>query len=1000
MKFAASLKSLVMLAATSLLVACGGGGGSDSNSGFTPAGLSLTTSSANISLNARSLTTITATLRTANNTPVADGATITATVNGAGLGNLSSGNGSNGNTASANTVGGVVSFYFQTGGTPGTGSITFSAADPSTTSRTVTRTVNVTVGSGPGNDPRLTIQPTRTEIPVNTDGVPFFIGSPFIAEVLVNVRSASGQPITDEVDGDQAVQFAITPVTLGAVSVLDNPETDDVNELTTPWGSIFTGVASGTARAFVWSDVTPGVITLRASFQDPDTGQNVEAIHEFSITSNIPPLPGNVSVSAPSAPIYASNSGGPSSGTISIGVTDGAGSPVPDPVQGSSAFNNLRLEVLSADGSGDAVLSGTSAAGNLQEGASIVIRTTNGAANALVRSGLETGAYIIRATSDRADNNVDNGITSPVIGERTLVISDGILFSIKLVSPDLDAVLANRVDAGVDVDGEPIPSPLDGTYSLVVSVIATDRQGNPVLPGTPIEFGLVDEPLVGFPEEGSGVFVLSGFDGDPQESGTLFTADSGDFAVDPINGPNESAGPGDTLLVFGQEVPGNRDLESARTVAQVNSETSLTVDQPFNANDDSGNSVDFGEVLPYIVGRATVGNIGATATTNSLGVATTTMNYPVSILGKAVAMWARGAANVPNGQKLVSDVDTAVFPGIAPATLIASPSTIPGNTTAYVTVCLIDANSSPLQGVFIGFGFSLESGSGSVDGQGGGGTLANATGASGCALAEVTTTGLTQDGEDQVIFSLPGVEPAAVDITVSDELILQASPTAILGNGTFTINLRLIDGSGNPVENAAISGTCEGSGETAIVNISRQPDLTDADGETSATIIASQMDQPDGGAEWTCTFALAGGEPSADVIIKGRDSCAIGLGASPPAPIEDCEDETDPEEEFELELTLVDGGGDGVGTDGGGGATVAGSMVCSVANESSETCSSPFPEGTVANLQVTPAFPADPDTVVTVSGSCQIIGSDEGIYSVRSSPINSDISCEINIRRP
>lgn len=972
MKFAATLKSIVLLAATAALAACGGGGGSDSDSGFTPQGLSLTSSTSSLSLNPRSLSTITATLRQASGTPVADGTTITATVNGAGLGNISAGNGDNGGTAQGTTVGGVVNFYFQSGGNPGSGSITLSAQDPGVQNRTVSRTVNVTVGNGPGTDPRISFQPTKTDIAVNTNNVPFFLGSPYISEVVVNVRSASGQPINDDGDGDQAIQFSVTPVENGAVSVLDDPETDDVNEMTTPFGSIFTGVSAGVSRAFVWSAENAGTIRLHAAFTDPDTGQRVEGVYDFNLVSNVPPLPGTVTVTAPTGPIYNTGSGGNGSGTISIQVTDGAGSPVPNPVAGGVAFNNVRLELLPSAGNGDATLSATDASGQEQRGTSIVVRTTNGVANALVLAGAETGAYIIRATSDRADNNVDNGITSPVVGERTFMISDGRLFSVSLVSPDIEAIVANRVWTGIfDDDGAPVPGGLDGTYSLTVSVIATDRQGNPVLPGTPIQFGLIDGPLEGFPENGPGEFVKRGGNGNPQEGGTLFTAPNGGFTTAP-GGPNDAVGPGDTLLVFGDLVPGNRDLESARTIATVNSATSLTVVQPFNENDDTGVSVDFGNVLPYVIGRATVGTIGATAATNELGVATTTMNYPVSMLGRRVGIWARGAANTTDGQKLVSDVALAVYPGIAPATLVASPSAIPGNTTTFVTVCLYDANSSPIQGVFVDFGFDLESGTGRVDGQAGSGQLASATGASGCALAEVSTVGITGDGENQVLFSVPGIEePAAVEINVSGDLILQATPTAILGNGTYTINLRLLDGGGNGVPGAAISGTCEGSGDTAIVNISQQPNPTNAEGRTTATIVASNMDQPDGGAEWTCTFAIAGGEPSADVIIKGRDSCQDGIVPSPPPAADQCEDETDPPVNHVITVNLTAAAGSAGGTV----LSAPAGINCPVTPGDTVICSFPFSEEVPVTLAITPIDPT-PGTPErprpTVSGDCNL----------------------------
>src|SRR5690606_27904929 len=100
----------------------------------------------------------------------------------------------------------------------------------------------------------------------------------------------------------------------------------------------------------------------------------------------------------------------------------------------------------------------------------------------------------IRATADRADNNVSNGIQDPVTSTTSIIVSDGKLYSIKITSPDTNAILINTVSGGVDTD-EDIPVDPDGTYSLTVSAEASDRQGNPVIPGTPIRFGSIDEPV-------------------------------------------------------------------------------------------------------------------------------------------------------------------------------------------------------------------------------------------------------------------------------------------------------------------------------------------------------------------------------------------------------------------------------------------------------------------------------------------------------------------------
>jgi hypothetical protein len=949
MKFGV-LKSLVLLATTATLVACGGGGGSGNDSGFNPPGVNITASQNSVALNTRSATSIVVRMAQAGGAPVADGTRISGTLSGAGLGNLAAlGSLGNGATASGTTVGGAVTFVFQTGATAGTGSITFSGQDPVTPARNVSATVNVTVSTGPGSDPRIAFQAEKTQLPINALNVPFFLGSPFISEVVVTIRSATGQAINDDREGDQAVQFSIDPVELGAVSILDDPETAQINELTTPWGAIFSGVTAGTARAFVWSDTQPGTLTLRAAFTDPDTGQRVEGIYPFQIVSQIPPLPASISISGPSSPVYVTNSGGTSTGPLEIFVADGNGAPVPNPVAGNNAFNNVRLEILQVDG-GDARVSATNAAGANQDGATIVTRTTDGIANALVRAGLRTGTYTLRATTDRADNNVDNGVTDPIVADRAIVISDGRLFNVEITQPIANALTINPVSPTATPTPGQIPNSPDGTYSLTVAVIATDRLGNPVLPGTSIKFGLIDEPQV----TGLGDFQIAGGDGNPQEGGTLFTAVGGQFRT-----AGGGAGPGDALVIFGKEVDGNRDLEGARVVSTVNSQTSLTVQRRFNRNDDTGSSVDYLGVLPYVIGRALEGNIVAEGLTNEFGVARTTMTYPVSRLGKRVIVWAQGEADIINNiPETASDVDVLAFAGSAPLQLTASPSSIPANTTSSVTVCVADRLGTPLRGVPIGFNFLAFQGNGTVDGTANGGTLANPTGPDGCTVATVVTSGVPEDG-GSIEFSAGGATDE-VEI-VRGDLILQAQPTATFDPVTI-VTLTLINGLGAPQAGYLILGECTGTNGTRIT-LSNGPGITNAQGQTTVQINAENLDQINQVGGGSCDFETVDGTASATVDIIGRDLCTLDFSPPPTG--------CTPPVTFTLSVTLSS-----LGT--GNGFTVNSlppGISCTIGNEEELLCIGAFEEDEVVALGATGTGGS---TGVYWSGECAPTGGGGG----------------------
>jgi hypothetical protein len=216
---------------------------------------------------------------------------------------------------------------------------------------------------------------------------------------------------------------------------------------------------------------------------------------------------------------------------------------------------------------------------------------------------------------------------------------------------------------------------------------------------------------------------------------------------------------------------------------------------------------------------------------------------------------------------------------------------------------------------------------------------------------------MSEDGDNLVTFSLGDAEPAEVEIRVADDLILQAFPTAFIGNGTFTVNLRLIDGAGNPVAGRAIGVECSGDGDTAVVSVTSPPTLTDNAGASTAQLTASQMDQPEGGAEWECEFSLAGGEPSAIVLFKGRDSCAGGDGFSPPAPAGACGTTSTP-----VVLTVTAGGPTAFSL-----LSSPGGLACSHPGGAAPAtvCAGTFNRGTDVSLVLPP-----PPFNFAVTGSC------------------------------
>jgi hypothetical protein len=617
-------------------------------------------------------------------------------------------------------------------------------------------------GSGPktagftGPEPiKVAISVDRATLPANLASLLPALGSPypFTTAVTVTVQNADGSAIAN----GTPVQLTVQNVNIGGLSQLDDPTTTNIDEFTgctitngtegppcSLFGTLSVNTASGQAKFFFTASPNPGSTSLIATVTDPNSGKQVTATIDVSVVSSAGTgIPGSVSISQPS-PLYIKGQNAPDTTTILLTVADASGLLVADPPAG---VNNVQVDIVTNPGG--ALLEGNNASGQPVQGQSIHVATLSGFGSVNLLSGTEQGLARVRVTADRADNNVDNGVQSPVSEDIQISISDGQLFSLEFAPADVLVVNDVIIEGGLIVCSSgtcaPPASPNDvpnGTYSQVISVIGTDRFGNPVLPGTPISFGLIDGPLVTAdvtPQNCSGLdFAIQGNTGNPQEGTVNFTDLNGHFLSD-----GGGARHGDLLLFDTPmgSLPSNPDpfnsealMSGGRAIDTVPTNQNLTVTNtglppfnvPFNplssgANGDFGPTTDPGPVVSYIVGRPTGETFGPSQVTDSKGVATPVngMTYPIANVGQPFAIVAQGTrvdhdANGKPINKTVGAILQGLFGAPGPGMLMADPKTIdvkftcndlnadnmcdtaPTPQSENVTLTLVDALGNPV----------------------------------------------------------------------------------------------------------------------------------------------------------------------------------------------------------------------------------------------------------------------------------------------------------------
>ncbi len=787
------------------------------------------------------------------------------------------------------TIGSVATFYLRTEANAGSVTYVVNATHPGN-SRNFETSFVLTVTQGP--DPtvqQLAVSMPRTTLPVNSQNLDYFNGSPYVLEGDIVSRDIFGNvtsPLADpnNTDFGPFVNVSINPSSSLYFTVRDNPATEN-DERVTPrlnQGSIH--MNSGHGIIYFQSKDVPGMSTVTVHGNDAATGRSIDSEFQIEVVDDgsNPNIPTDISLLSNSA-LYTNGSGGATSQAINVTVMAGS-LPVADP-----QTNNVRLSISSdAPNSGEKLV-GTNGNGATVQGETINIATTNGIANASIHSGTDTAQITLTVTADRADNNVDNGIQDGLSTVYHYVVSDGVLWALQLTNSSIGVIF---VDGTRDNDGNIIEQ--NGFYDFTISAIGTDKGGNPALPQT-LEFGMINSPLTGYPENGSGVFSISGVDGDPQEGGNNFTAINGSFIT-----AGGGVQPNDTLVVFGEELAGNEDLESALKVASVQSETSLTTVENFNRNDETGTINNDLGIFPYVIGRAVDGNIENTATMDAEGKVTVKLHYPVSRIGQLATIFVKGQGRIVNGTpKIVTDAEMMVFPAVSGAKLIISPAYIPGNIDGIgFRACLYDGQNNPVPGRSVGFIY-VGPGRGTIDGQLNSGVMNQYTGFDGCAYGVAGTSGVDSIdiNEAGFIFNSSGIQcrPVLFDpatgayngpadqaplcmIVDQGVALLTASPSAFFRSGTAEITLTLYDGNGNLIEGVPLTGSCQSDG--GIISISDGPGVTDENGQTTVTVYFS-LDGFGTSYSGTCTFSTADGDPSTVVTFEGLDVCEIAT--SPPA---------------------------------------------------------------------------------------------------------------------
>ncbi len=561
-------------------------------------------------------------------------------------------------------------------------------------------------GFGGTDTLKLSITADKTVLPANLLSVLPDISGPFTNTITVQVKKNDRLFAAPNVSID-----VVSGLSNGALYYLDgNPDHErcpavapqtcpPVRTVPLAFRRLVFENTTGTVTGHFHAGDAPGKIVLRASASDPDTGETVVADITITVGPGVSTgQPALIGFEIVPSPLYIKNQGQADVKRFQVVVLDDAGQPVPNP-----ANNNIRLQLLPNRPNGGEKLVAIAASGAVEEGEIVSTRTVNGRAEIALHSGDKPGTVAIAAFADRADNNVDDGIENTLSDIDTIPIGSGEIASLTFTGPYAGAVISrsNVLTLG---NGDSIDAS-GSVYTRAISVLAVDEFGNPPPPGEFITFRLMDGPMTGYPDLGRGTFTISGKDGNPQEGGNTFTT--------PTDGSSLLGATTNCQLVL----EGGPGQEGGWIINGQSQRNLLSIFNTFNAVADTGFTVPYTVGCPPYKGNVANNVNDVTVATDADGVATTTINYPRTQLGRCFKLTAEANGGKVGavmgierlGSTVYGDQCTSWYLGVATgAKLVLVPATdqsfqIPVGATITdrkVTVQLVDGAipAAPLPG--------------------------------------------------------------------------------------------------------------------------------------------------------------------------------------------------------------------------------------------------------------------------------------------------------------